>query len=228
MAKITVMFGSEAQGEYPLDKDEISIGRATTCDVVVDNLGVSRHHCSIVKDGDGWAAVDKGSNNGTYVNGQRVNKQTLKHQDRVVMGKHSLLFDAFGTAEPPDKKKAAGMGGEMTMFVDQQALAKAMASGDPNKKRMAVALNQGGRQMVIPLQKDETSMGSGVEADIPAKGFLVKSLQARLVKNGETHRLVSLGGWRAVKVNGAKITDVQLKPGDVISIAGSLFTYRPA
>lgn len=228
MAKITVMFGSESQGEFPLDKDESTIGRATTCDVVVDNLGVSRHHCSIIKQGDGYAAVDKGSNNGTYVNGQRITTQALKHNDRVVMGKHSLIFDAFGTAEAPDKKKAAGMGGEMTMFVDQQALAKAMASGDAGKKRMALAINQGGRQVVVPLMKDETTVGAAADADVPAKGFLVKGVQARIVKAGEGHRLVSLGGWRAVKVNGAKVADATLKAGDVIHIAGNLITYRPA
>lgn len=228
MAKITVIFGSETQGDHPLEKDEITIGRTTSCDVVVDNLGVSRHHCSIVKDGDGWAVVDKGSNNGTYVNGQRVTKQALKHQDRVVMGKHSLVFDAFGTAEAADKKKAAGMGGEMTMFVDQHALAKAMAAGDPAKKRMALGLNQGGRQVVVALQRDETSMGSATDADIPAKGFLIKNVQAKLIKSGDAHRLVNLGGWRSVKVNGAKITDVILKAGDVITIAGNLYTYRPA
>lgn len=230
MAKLTVMFGSDPQGDHPLNKDEITVGRATTCDVVVDNLGISRHHCSIVKQGDGWAVVDKGSNNGTYVNSQRVSTQALKHQDRVVMGKHSLLFDAFGTAEAADsKKKAAGMGGEMTMFVDQQALAKAMASGDPNRKRMAIGLNQGGRQVVVPLIKEESTIGAGAGSDIPAKGFLVKPIQAWLRRSGESHRLVSAGGWRAVKVNGAKVAgETLLKAGDLITIAGTTLTYRQA
>lgn len=230
MAKVTVMFGSDAQGEFPLDKDENTVGRATTCDIMVDNLGISRHHCSIIRQGNGFAAVDKGSNNGTYVNGQRITTQPLKHNDRIVMGKHSLVFDAHGVAESADKKKkAGGMGGEMTMFVDQQALAKAMASSDPNKKRMALSLNQGGRQVVIPLIKDESTIGSGVEASIPAKGFLVKGVQARVIKSGDGHRLASCGGWRAVKVNGAKVaTEVLLKSGDVIAIAGNLISYRPA
>jgi pSer/pThr/pTyr-binding forkhead associated (FHA) protein len=229
MAKVIVMFGGESQGEFPLNKDELSVGRATTCDIVVDNLGISRHHCSLVRDGDGWAVADKGSNNGTYVNGQRVTTQRLKHQDRVVMGKHSLVFDAYGTAAPTDsKKKTAGMGGEMTMFVDQQALAKAMASNDPARKRMALGLTQGGRQVVVPLVKDETVVGAGVGVDIPVKGFLVKAIQARLIRHGEAHRLISLGGWRAVKVNGVKVVDHQLTVGDVISIAGNLLTYRQA
>lgn len=227
MAKITVMFGADPQGDFSLDKDEMRVGRATDCEIVVDNLGVSRHHCSIVKDGEGWAVVDKGSNNGTFVGGQRVTKHPLKNGDRVVMGKHSLMYDAHGFADPNDKQKtAAGMGGEMTMFVDQSALAKAMASGDAGAKRMAIALNQGGRQMNVPLLRDETTMGSSPGADIPAKGFLVKAVQAKIVKAAGGHHLISMGGWRAVKVNGNKVSDAMLKAGDVITIAGRLFTYK--
>jgi pSer/pThr/pTyr-binding forkhead associated (FHA) protein len=229
MAKITVMFGADPQGDFSLDKDEMRVGRATDCEIVVDNLGVSRHHCSIVKDGDNWAVVDKGSNNGTFVGGQRVTRHVLKNGDRVVMGKHSLLFDAHGFADPNDKKKtAAGMGGEMTMFVDQSALAKAMANGDAGAKRMAIALDQGGRVMNVPLLKDETTLGASPGADIPAKGFLVKAVQAKIVKAAGGHHLISMGGWRAVKVNGSKVSDAMLKPGDVIAIAGRLFTYKQA
>ena len=228
MAKITVMFGSEPQGEFSLDKDEMRVGRATDCEIVVDNLGVSRHHCSIVRDGENWVAVDKGSNNGTFIGGQRITRQVLKNQDRVIMGKHSLVFDAYGFATPEDsKKKAVGMGGEMTMFVDQSALAKAMAN-DPTMKRMAIAINQGGRQVVVPLLKDETIIGAGYLADIPTKGFLVRPVQAKIVKAIGGHHLISLGGWRAVKVNGMAIADAALKAGDTITIAGNLMVYKQA
>ncbi len=206
----------------------MKVGRATDCEIVVDNLGVSRHHCSIVREGEGWAVVDKGSNNGTYVGGQRITRHTLKNGERVIMGKHSLIYAEHGVADPSDKKKTvAGMGGEMTMFVDQSALAKAMASGE-GAKRMAVALDQGGREMKVPLLKDETLMGSSPGADIPAKGFLVKAVQAKIVKAAGGHHLISFGGWRGVYVNGRKVTDAMLKPGDVITIAGRVFTYKPA
>jgi pSer/pThr/pTyr-binding forkhead associated (FHA) protein len=228
MAKVTVMFGSDPQGEFTLTKDEMRVGRATDCEIVVDNLGVSRHHCSLVRDGDGWVVVDKGSNNGTFVQGQRITRYTLKHQDRVVMGKHSLLYDAHGQADPIDKRKtAAGMGGEMTMFVDQSALAKAMAA-DPGQKRMAIGLDQGGRQVLVPILKEETTIGSGGMADIPARGFMVKPVQAKIVKASGGHHLIAGGGWRSVKVNGTRITDTVLKAGDVITIAGSIFTYKQA
>jgi pSer/pThr/pTyr-binding forkhead associated (FHA) protein len=121
------------------------------------------------------------------------------------------------------------MGGEMTMFVDQAQLAKMAAqNAESGGRRMAVAINQGGRDVTVPLVKEETMIGKGPGADLPAKGFLVKPLQAKLVKMGAAHRLVSLGGFRSVKVNGAKVSDHVLKQGDVITIAGNVMTYRPA
>ena len=225
MAKISVMFGSTVESEHTLVKEEIKIGRAMDCEIVVDNLGVSRHHCTIVKDGENWVVVDGGSNNGTFVGGQKIKRHTLKHADRIVLGKHSLLFDQHGSADPDGdakKKKQAGMGGEMTMFVDQAALAKVMSS-----KRMALSLSQGGREVLVPLVREETSLGKS-GADIPCKGFLVKPVQAKVVRNGEGHRLVSMGGFRKVRVNGQKVSSHDLKPGDTIAIAGHSYTYKQA
>ncbi len=225
MAKISVMFGSTVESEHTLVKEEIKIGRAMDCEIVVDNLGVSRHHCTIVKENDDWVVVDGGSNNGTFVGGQKIKRHTLKHADRIVLGKHSLLYDQHGVADPDvdaKKKKAAGMGGEMTMFVDQAALAKVMSS-----KRMALSLNQGGREVLVPLIREETSIGKA-GADIPCKAFLVKPVQAKIVRAGEGHRLVSMGGLRKVRVNGQKIASHDLKTGDTIVIAGHSFTYKQA
>ncbi len=225
MAKIIVMFGSNVEAEYTLEKAESKIGRSMDCDIVVDNLGVSRHHCSIVKDGDGWALVDGGSNNGTFINGQKINRHVLKTNDKIVLGKHSLVFDGAGFANANGgKSKKASMGGEMTMFVDQAALAKAM-SGDG--KRMVIALEQGGREVLAQLMREETTIGT--TADIPAKGFLVKPVQAKILKSSAGHKIMTMGGWRAVRVNGAKVIgDRDLRAGDVILIGSAKLTYKQA
>ena len=226
MAKIIVMFGANVEAEYTLEKQESKIGRSMDCDIVVDNLGVSRHHCSIVKEGDTWVLVDGGSNNGTFLGGQKVSRHTLKTNEKIVLGKHSLVFDGAGFAANAGKGKKAGasMGGEMTMFVDQAALAKAM-SGDG--KRYVISLEQGGREVLAQLMREETSIGPA--GDIPAKGFLVKPIQAKILRTSVGHKIMTMGGWRAVKVNGAKVSgDRDLKAGDIIRIAGVKLTYRPA
>ncbi len=225
MAKVTVLFGSNVEAEYNLEKDAHKIGRSMECDIVVDNLGVSRHHCTIQREGIAWVLVDGGSNNGTYVGGQKISKHTLKDGDRIVLGKHSLVYDGKGVATPgkSSKKGGAAMGGEMTMFVDQAALAKALTA---DGKRMVLLLTQGGREVLVQL-RDETTIGTG--ADVPAKGFLVKAVQAKIVKTAVGHKLFSLGGWRSVKVNGTTVkSDRDLRPGDKITIAGTSITYKQA
>jgi pSer/pThr/pTyr-binding forkhead associated (FHA) protein len=59
-------------------KDEpiIKIGRATDNEVVLYSAVVSRHHVEIRKSGiDDWEVVNVGSN-GTYIDGERVEKTT--------------------------------------------------------------------------------------------------------------------------------------------------------
>ena len=104
MAKVTILFGSETLGEVNLDKDEMRAGRAQDCDIHVDNMGVSRHHCSLVRRGDNWAVIDQGSNNGTFVDGKAVSEHTLNDQDRIMLGKHCLVFDAFGYANDDQRE----------------------------------------------------------------------------------------------------------------------------
>ena len=245
MAKVKLLFGNDTQGEFNLDKAELTIGRSRDCDIQVDNLGVSRHHCSLVQDNDNWKIVDKGSNNGTFLGTERVDEQVLKNGDRIVLGKFSLVFDAFGYAQQEGDQKqagAGGMGSEMTMFVDPEAIkqlqqkmaAEASPGAQPSTgtaaapiKRMVLAVQQGPREVTCALVKDETTIGKGIEADLPVRGLLVRALQAKVVRlDGSQFRLVNLGGWRKVAVNGRAVSDHMLQAGDVISIAGTPITFK--
>jgi pSer/pThr/pTyr-binding forkhead associated (FHA) protein len=229
MAKVTILFGSEKLGEHNLDQDELSVGRAQDCDIVIDNMGVSRHHCSLVRKGEDWVVVDKGSNNGTYVGDERVSQKALTDQDRIVLGKHSMLFDAFGYAEQAaaDKKgKSAGLGAEMTMFVDPAQIQKMQQDMQKRGGAAALILKQGGREVRIPLTQPETTIGKKLECDIPVKGLFVKPVHAQVIVSDGNHRLIALGSLRPVRVNGSSVTSVLLKNGDTISIAGSQMVYQ--
>jgi pSer/pThr/pTyr-binding forkhead associated (FHA) protein len=197
-------------------------------------MGVSRHHCSIVRCDGGFAIVDKGSNNGTYLNGSQVDQQVLKHEDRIVLGKYSLIFDAHGKASESGGHSAAGanagMGAEMTMFVDPEAIKQMQAKikEEGAALRFVLAVNQGGHESQLPLLEREAVIGRGADADLPIKGMLIKPVQARLMHSDKGYRLMSLGGWRAVRVNGRKVSEALLHDGDVITIAGTTITFKKA
>lgn len=49
---------------------QITVGRSTTCDVVVASPLASKQHAALARQGDQWILTDLGSRNGTTVGGQ--------------------------------------------------------------------------------------------------------------------------------------------------------------
>jgi len=69
-----------------ISQDRVVVGREPTCDVVVSDGSVSRKHATIERRGNGWAMVDQGSANGTFVDGQRVTDVPLRTGQELRFG----------------------------------------------------------------------------------------------------------------------------------------------
>lgn len=80
---------------FPLEKNEIFIGRDLTNDVVINDAEVSRRHARLVAQAGGYILEDLGSTNGTFVNGQRLmGPYILRPGETVTLGEHvSLAFE---------------------------------------------------------------------------------------------------------------------------------------
>ncbi|MEO8851720.1 MAG: FHA domain-containing protein [Allobranchiibius sp.] len=71
----------------PVDDEEaLTIGRGRANSIVLDDMLVSRHHVRITADDEGLVLQDLGSRNGTYVNGERVERIALHEGDRLGIG----------------------------------------------------------------------------------------------------------------------------------------------
>ena len=68
-----------------------TIGRATRADFIVDAALVSRLHCRLAAGAGEIEAVDLDSTTGTYVNGERVARGTLRDGDRLRVGAVELV-----------------------------------------------------------------------------------------------------------------------------------------
>lgn len=73
---------------------ETTIGRKTTNDLVLIDDTISGLHCVILAEDDKAYVEDKGSTNGTYLNGERIFAKTeIKHGDMLTIGKQSFLIN---------------------------------------------------------------------------------------------------------------------------------------
>lgn len=76
---LVIIDGPKAGASVPLTSESITLGRAASNTVVLDDEFVSSHHARIYKDpaSGQWAIEDLGSTNGTIVNQQRLNMPML-------------------------------------------------------------------------------------------------------------------------------------------------------
>jgi pSer/pThr/pTyr-binding forkhead associated (FHA) protein len=92
---------------------EFTIGRAEENDLTIEKPTVSRHHAVVTEQGERWFLEDRGSFNGTFLNGSRIQagaKVPLRHGDRIGFGAESVVFSAPGSLVDPEVTTALQTG----------------------------------------------------------------------------------------------------------------------
>jgi hypothetical protein len=69
--------------DISLDRPMVVVGRHPLCDVRLDSLRISRHHCCMTQDKDELIVRDLGSTNGIRINGERVERGRLRSGDEL-------------------------------------------------------------------------------------------------------------------------------------------------
>ena len=89
MTTITVTKDDDQTIEYKFDEAQstITLGRRSTNDVCIPDLSVSGSHATLVISEDAVVLEDLNSTNGTYVNGQVIQRTMIHPDDEIIMGK---------------------------------------------------------------------------------------------------------------------------------------------
>ena len=251
MAKLSLMFENRNLNEFSLTRGITTIGRLPDNSIQVDNPAVSGHHARIYWELGQFILEDHDSLNGTYVNDRRVKKQPLQDSDRILVGKHTLLFNA-----EPDKPVAAGTSGtagpslprlDGTAMLDtkkarelmaQAALRTGAAGADsgaavatqqiPAKMRVGVLTVLSGKtdQRQYVLTGKLAVVGKSDMASIRLKRWFAPKVAASISRRNDAYFITSADNKHKVKVNGATVSaQWELQAGDRISVAGVEMTF---
>jgi hypothetical protein len=85
--------------------DRLAIGRAPTNDLAFASKQVSREHALINHRDGRWFLEDRGSYNGTFLNGTRLQPGVplpLRHADRITVGTEEILFSWPAQRDDPE------------------------------------------------------------------------------------------------------------------------------
>lgn len=89
---LMIMSGPRA-GQRQLLRNGFLIGKQAGCDLLIEDGYTSSQHAQIAMDGLGNCHIyDRGSTNGTYVNGSRISQIQLQHGTQIRIGSTELIF----------------------------------------------------------------------------------------------------------------------------------------
>jgi len=82
---------SQVASQFHTLKAITLVGRGPECDLEIDSNLLSRHHARLFLEGHQLKVEDLGSSNGTFINGERIEKATAKPGDEIRFDKKAFI-----------------------------------------------------------------------------------------------------------------------------------------
>ena len=231
--KLTLTLSGRTLERYdiPQSTERVRIGRSEDCEVQIDNLGVSRYHAEIVRKEGFDILRDLRSNNGTFVNGRRIDSHNLNDGDEVSIGKFTIAYLAGeNSVAPTPAPAAAGAGdgddfGGMTMQMDQATLA-ALQREKASRVRGYLVMETGDGKKNLFLEKSVFIFGKAEDADVQLSGWFCPRKVAIIFRDDSGFRLINVSPKpEGVTVNGKPVDDVRLGDNDQIQVRNARMIF---
>ncbi len=138
-----------------------TVGRDPGCDVVIENVGISRLHAVIEVIGDSFVLKDCDSENGVTLNGDSCHEGRLVHGDMIGLNKFLLRFSNQTLEDPailpakPDNAQAGPRDVQRTMHVDRDAAQAIVDLAKVQIARQRAELAERGGESLPPMPKPE-------------------------------------------------------------------------
>ena len=215
-AYLIIQEGPRAGKRLEIWKDLTTIGRSRDCDIFLEDISVHRKQASIVRTTTGFVLRDDHGKGDSFVNGQSIKEQLLKHGDQLLFGNTKLVF--YGNEGTRPFQLASSRGHELHV----------MKRADPNSSAIAnfdLMTMHGTLRSYEVLS--EMTIGRSRECDIFLEDLAVSRLHAtihQLPDGGfeiEDHRSAT-----GTFVNGLRITHYRLLEGDIVQVGSNMLTFR--
>jgi adenylate cyclase len=114
---------------FPLQRDEIRIGRGSDNDVVLADFSVSRRHAAIRREPEGWFIYDLMSTNGVQLNRVTVKKGPIRSGDHLKIGIFELTVEGEDEGTRPDAgaRQPAPAGAHPTATLSSATIVRPLA-----------------------------------------------------------------------------------------------------
>lgn len=212
-----------AEQEFEISKPEITIGRAQTNDIVLQDSRVSRSHARFEFDARGGVTIaDLGSTNGVRVNGLKVDKASIQPGDVISIGGSQIVYE-----------KASGEEEALTAIDSESDLDRTIAEAvlpvainDTREDRLLIYTADRTWEIQLGDQVESLSIGRAANNHVVIDHPSVSRSHARLVRHQRTFKLKDLNSSNGLRVNGQKLDEVILEDGLSVQLGYATLIYR--
>ena len=96
-ARLYVARGQDRGRSCRLHGQPVAVGRSAACTMTLTEPHASKEHFKIEWEDGVYELTDQGSQNGTLINGERVESQVLRDFDRIEVGDTVIVFELHGS-----------------------------------------------------------------------------------------------------------------------------------
>ena len=210
-----------AHQEFILNKPLVTLGRATTNDIVLAEGRVSRNHAQ-VNCADGEITIsDLDSANGIVINSQRIKEAKVKAGESFQIGSFSLQY--LPTAEDAQE--------EMTMINSESELEQTL-----HQMTVPISLNETSLPRLVVHAPDKTweilllddsySIGRTTGNDLILEYPKTSRNHAVVERKGRDFILRDLNSTNGTRVDGDRIEQHRLQNGDTFQIGPTQIVFK--
>jgi len=207
----------------------VHFGRAEDNDLVLADIGVSRRHARLVVKASSVFVEDLGSGNGTYFNGNRINRQSVQNGDEVMIDPFSLRF----VMAEEDVDLDDGLTSDLEDVEDDDTAEVPVVSvphpsfEEPTNHRVSLVTLQGQRLApTYPIRGTGLSIGRSEARDVILFDPAASRNHALLEPVGGSIWLRDHGSGNGTFVNGLRVREQCLRNGDRIRVGSTEFRFE--
>jgi len=228
MRVVRVYSGDKLSQQLELGPERVTIGRTSDNDLVLPDPAVSKEHAAIEFIGGEYYVVDLGSQNGIFVNNEKVTKRKLKYWDEIQIHNFVIKFMAklgYGADDGYNELMSENFESDKTEFFDISDEQQLNNLRQQTRQAFVVYTDRSGTTKKFIVHKPRTIIGKGQKADIVIGGWLSPAMSASIERQGGTYELVPGKRGKIVFQENTVSSPVVLSDACSFSVRGVTFKF---
>lgn len=191
MARIVIF--DEAMRGVDLPREPVILGRSKKADIPIRDSLLSRKHCTIVPHGSGLRLLDLKSSNGTFLNGNRIERSELKSEDVIEIGNTVIVLlledGRWSRREGPPRLRNPAKANELIETLKKRGIVPGNGSPPSRRGKLRSRMKRkltAAEAAFMERMKEEILRGPAARALF--QSYIEKQIVSLLVKNSSQIR----------------------------------------